>query len=422
MGRAAHAAHCAGEPHRATALGRRALELADRTGHAVSSAVARERLGIYLWAGGDSDAALAAYREAERFLPPEPPTPELARVLAAEAEILVLRGPGEEARACSERAVATARAAGARTVEAHALDTLGSAMSVMGDWVGGERALREAIRISEELSDDYGRTRAYISLGDCLDQQGRLEEAAELALERARVAEHVGVRTHALFLTGDACWRLICLGRLDQAQAIADEALTAAPKGMPGVLLLDAAAHLALRRGRLEAAEEHFRGTRELLSANSDSMWIGNTASGQAEVALWRSDPDGAWTIAARALDIVAGREYVHYTARLYATALRSAADRALRALALGDERGAAEAQGDAHVILERLGTLAGCGPLAARHGGPRAGRLRSGVRRRASRAGGHPDAEAWAARPTASWPWGCHTSWDTPAGARPRR
>ena len=46
VGRAAHAAHCAGEPHRATALGRRALELADRTGHAVSSAVARERLGI----------------------------------------------------------------------------------------------------------------------------------------------------------------------------------------------------------------------------------------------------------------------------------------------------------------------------------------------------------------------------------------
>ena len=195
MGRAAHAAHCAGEPHRATALGRRALELADRTGQAVSSAVARERLGIYLWGGGDSDAALAAYREAERVLPPEPPTPELARVLAAEAEILVLRGPGEEALACSERAVAAARAAAARTVEAHALDTLGSAMSVMGDWTGGERALREAIRLSEELSDDYGRTRAYISLGDCLDEQGRLEEAAAVALEGARVAERVGVRT-----------------------------------------------------------------------------------------------------------------------------------------------------------------------------------------------------------------------------------
>ena len=397
VGRAAHAAHCAGEPHRATALGRRALELADRTGHVVSSAVARERLGIYLWAGGDSDAALAAYREAERILPPEPPTPELARVLAAEAEILVLRGPGDQARACSERAVAAAHAAGARTVEAHALDTLGAAMSVMGDWTEGERALREAIAISEELSDDYGRTRAYISLGDCLDQQGRLDEAAELAIEGARVAEQVGVRTHALFLAGDACWRLICLGRLDEAQTIAEGALTSAPKGMPGVLLLDAAAHLALRRGRLEAAEEHFRGARELLSATSDSMWIGNTASGQAEVALWRSDPDGAWSLAARALDIVAGREYVHYTARLYATALRAAADRALGALALGDERGAAEARGDAQATLERLGSLLAADRWPEGTAGPEPLAFEAVCLAELSRADGRPDPEAWA-------------------------
>jgi len=261
----------------------------------------------------------------------------------------------------------------------------------------GERALREAIRISEELSDDYGRTRAYISLGDCLDQQGRLEEAAELALEGARVAEHVGVRTHALFLAGDACWRLICLGRLDEAQAIAEDALIAAPKGMPGVLLLDAAAHLALRRGRLEAAEEHFRGARELLSATSDSMWIGNTASGQAEVALWRSDPEGAWRIAAHALDIVAGREYVHYTARLYATALRAAADRVLRALALGDERAAAEARGDAQATLERLRTLLAADRWPEGTAGPEPVAFEAVCVAELSRAGGHPDPEAWA-------------------------
>jgi ATP/maltotriose-dependent transcriptional regulator MalT len=358
VARAAHAAHYAGEHHRAIALGRRALELADHTGDAVSSALAHERLGIYLWSGGDSDAALATYRDAERVLPADPPTPELARVLTAKAEILVLRGPGEEALAGSERAVGAARAAGARAVEAHALDTLGAALSLTGDWAGGERALREAIHLAEGLSDDFGTTRAYIGLGDCLDQQGRLEEAADIALEGAPLAERAGVRTHALFLTGDACWRLICLGRLDEAEALVDRALTAAPKGMPGVLLLDGAAHLALRRGRLDAAEELFGRVRDLLSETSDSMWVGNTASGQAEVALWRSDPEGAWRLAAHALDVVAGREYVHYTARLYATALRAAADRALRALALGDERCAGEAQRDGHATLDRLRAL----------------------------------------------------------------
>jgi tetratricopeptide (TPR) repeat protein len=122
----AHAAQnalVAGEPHRAVALGRRALELADGTGDVVAQALAYERLGGYLWAAGDSDAALAAHRDAVRVLPAEPPTPELARVLAAEATILMLRGPGEETRACAEHAVATARAVGERADEGRALNT-----------------------------------------------------------------------------------------------------------------------------------------------------------------------------------------------------------------------------------------------------------------------------------------------------------
>ena len=216
VARAAHAAHCAGEHHRAVALGRRTVELADGTGDAVSAALARERLGIYLWAGGDSDAALASYGDAEGVLPAGPPTQALARVLAAKAEIVVLRGPAEEARAVSERAVAAARAVGSRTVEAHTLDTLGMALSLTGDRAGGERALREAIHIAQELSDDFATTRAYISLGDCVEQQGRVEEALAIALEGASMADRAGVLTHERYLMGDACWRLVCLGRLDR--------------------------------------------------------------------------------------------------------------------------------------------------------------------------------------------------------------
>jgi DNA-binding CsgD family transcriptional regulator len=126
-------------------------------------------------------------------------------------------------------------------------------------------------------------------------------------------------------------------------------------------------------------------------------MWIGNTASGQAEVALWRSDPDGAWGIAARALDIVAGREYVHYTARLYATAVRAAADRALRGLALGDEAGAAEAQGDAHATVERLGTLLAADRWPEGTAGPEPVAFEAVCVAELSRAGGRPDPEAWA-------------------------
>jgi len=402
LGLAAVVAHAAqnalvsGEPHRAVTLGRRALELADGTGDVVSQALAHERLGGYLWAAGDSDAALAAHRDAVHVLPAQPPTPALARVLAAEANILMLRGPNEETRACSERAVATARAVGERAVEGRALNTFGAAMTMTGDWVGGERALRDAMRIAEELSEEYDTTRAYVNLGVCLDKQGRLEEAAELALEGARVAERLGVRTHASFLGGDACWRLIRLGRLDEAQAIAERAVAAAPKGMAGVLVFDAAGQLALRRGRLGAADEHFQRSREQRSRTRDSNWVGNTACGQAEVALWRSDPEGAQRIATRALDVVAGSEYVVSTTRVYAAAMRAAAECALRALAVGDEPRAGEAQRDARVTLERLRALLIPDRWPEGTAGPEPVAFEAVCVAELSRAEGHPDPAAW--------------------------
>ena len=182
---AAHNTHIAGEHHRAVTLGRMAIELADRGGDVICSAFARERVGRYLWIAGDSDGSLAAYRDAVRMLPPDPPTPALARVLAAEAQILMLRAPGEETRAACERAIDIARAVGARAFEGHALNSLGVTRFGSGDFAGGERALREAKAIAEEVSDHDGIWRAYTNLSECLDEQGRLEEAAALALEGA---------------------------------------------------------------------------------------------------------------------------------------------------------------------------------------------------------------------------------------------
>ena len=205
---AAHNTHIAGEHHRAVTLGRMAIELADRSDDVVAAAVARERLGRYLWIAGDSDGSLAAYRDAVRVLPPDPPTPALARVLAAEAQILMLRAPGEETRAACERAIEIARAVGARAFEGHALNSLGVTRFGVGDFAGGERALREAKGIAEEVGDHDGIWRAYTNLSECLDEQGRLEEAAALALEGATNAGRLGMRTYAQFLQGEACWRL----------------------------------------------------------------------------------------------------------------------------------------------------------------------------------------------------------------------
>ena len=114
--------------------------------------------------------------------------------------------------------------------------------------------------------------------------------------------------------------------------AIVERVLAEGPKGVAAVVLHDNAAHLAMRRGRLDEAVEHFELARELLGGTSDSMWIGNQAAGRAETALWAADPERAWQLATGALDFVPKDQYAHFTTRLHATALRAAADRAQRA------------------------------------------------------------------------------------------
>ena len=361
----------------------------------VAQALAHERLGGYLWAAGDSDAALGAHRDAVRVLPAESPTPALARVLAAEANILMLRGPAEETRACAEHAVATARAVGERADEGRALNTFGC---------------------GHDHDGRLGRRRASAARGDAASprssprtttRRAPTSTSASASTSRAGSTRQPSSRSRAsVWPSASACGPTPCSSRATHAggsrawaastrrEAIAERALAAGAEGH--------GRGLGLRRRRASRAAPRparrrrraFRNARdEQRSRTRDSNWIGNTACGQAEVALWRSDPEGARRIAARALEVVAGSEYVQSTMRVYAAALRAVADRALRALALGDERRADEAQRDARATLERLRTLLAADRWPEGTAGPEPRRLRGSVRRgaRARRRGTRP-------------------------------
>jgi DNA-binding NarL/FixJ family response regulator/tetratricopeptide (TPR) repeat protein len=358
VARAAEARHRAGDHHRAVALGHTAIELADRDGDVTAQALARERLGRYLWLSGDSDRSLAAYREAVRILPAEPPTAARARVLGALGQILMLRGPSEEARACCEQAIEIARAVGDRLIEGHALNSLGVMMASNGDWTNGEQSIREAMRIAEELESFDDTLRAVVNLSDCVDQRGRMAEAAEMALEGARRAESWGLLNYAGFLDADAGWRLARIGALDEAEAIAERRLASRLAGVAEITMRGTVGHLALRRGRLDEAEAHFGRAEDALGASSDSMWLGNRVDGQVELALWRSEPDRAWELATRVLELIVEHEYLFYSVRLYASAARAAAELVQRARTLGDDAGAEGVLRDARGIHARLREL----------------------------------------------------------------
>jgi DNA-binding NarL/FixJ family response regulator/tetratricopeptide (TPR) repeat protein len=400
VARAAEARHRAGDHHRAVALGDTAIELVDRDADVTAQALARERLGRYLWLAGDSDRSLTLYREAVGILPGDTPTAARARVLAAQGQILMLRGPSEEARACCEQAIEIARAVGDRLIEAHALNSLGVIMASGGDWTNGEKSISESMAIAEELESFDDALRAIVNLSDCVDQRGRIAEAAEMAVEGARRAEVFGLLSYAGFLEADACWRLTRIGALDDAQAICERRLASRLAGVAEITMHGSAGHLALRRGRLDEAEAHFGRAEDALVPTSDSMWLGNRIDGQVELELWRSAPDRAWELATRALDLIVEHEYLFYSVRLYASAARAAAEIVQRARTLGDEAHAEDVLVEARAIHARLRELMAperwverAPPEVLGHEAVCAAEL--------SRAEGAPDPEAWAAAAT---------------------
>ena len=79
--RAGEAANLAGESTRAATLIRTALERTDAALVPDLAGELHERLGRYLWAAGDSEAATVAYEEAVRLVPPQPPSRARSRVL-----------------------------------------------------------------------------------------------------------------------------------------------------------------------------------------------------------------------------------------------------------------------------------------------------------------------------------------------------
>ena len=286
---AAEAANLAGDHARAGALIRAAIERAD----AASAGLLWERLGRYLWAAGDSEAARRAYEEALRLVPEDPPSAARARVLAAHGQSLMLLARFQDATATSEQAIAIARQVGARAEEGHALNTLGCALGFLGDPGGGVAHLRQALEIAHEVGDLDDIGRAYQNLSEILGGPlNRLEEALELALEGQRVAERLGLaRDYGVSLEVNAASALLALGRWDQADAVLSGADDRQPIEMPAIELHLSRGRLAVARGQFEDATQHLAAARGLMTSAVDPQFQSMLAAYQAELALWQGQP-----------------------------------------------------------------------------------------------------------------------------------
>src|SRR5829696_7426332 len=355
--RAAEAANLAGYDDRAITLGRLALDRVDPVAEPLRAGALLERLARYHWTAADTPRAMDFVERAVAIIPPEPPSEELARALAAHGQLLMLLGRHAQARARGEEAVAMARQVGARSVEGHALTTLGTCLGILGHTEEGIADLEQGLRIARELTavDDLGRDHA--NLATVLDQAGRSAEAVEVFLAgAAAVRQHGALGRFGPSLLPDAAIALLDLGRREEAERLLDQAFDLDLRS-PGlrVRALTVRGTLRLRTGDLAGAQADLRQVLDEAPAPLDPQNAAPVFGGLAEAALWDGRLADARAAAAEGFRLLAVAEEPYWLGELCRTALgveAAAAEQARARHAGAEEQAAIELAGG---LLDRL-------------------------------------------------------------------
>jgi ATP/maltotriose-dependent transcriptional regulator MalT len=394
LGRAAQAAYLAGDLERAITLVRAALANVDAAAEPVLAGLLAERLGWYLSLSG-SPEALEVYQHAVDLVPAKPPSAARARVLARQADTLLMASQVHAGRTSAEDALAVARLAGARREEGWALLTLGTALGVLGERDAGLAHLRQARRIAQELGDVELLPLTFIYLPQTLDAAGRLTDALAEVLEGMAAVRRLGLdRSRSGFLAayaGGLCFRL---GRWDDADRYSLNALaTARIPSMPAIHARIWRAQLNIERGEFASAVHLLDEAEQRFAHHRTPQFAGYFAD-RAALAIWQGQLDDARAAVREGLDWLAGAEEEEYFLYLLTLGLRAQADYAEQARARRAPAEAETPQRAGAALLTRLRQLidqaAAPNPETAAHG--RLGEAE------ATRLDGRSDPECWAA------------------------
>ena len=347
----AEVAYFAGAGARAPELMRQALALPGAQGDAVQLALMHERLATYLLPIGERAAAMEACERAVELVPPEPPSPERAMVLAAYGHALMLAWRFDEARAACENALAVAAAIGDERPALRARAVLGMARFQLGSPREGLACLRKARELAREHGSVQDELRAYVLHSDVLLMNGRLAEAVDDALEGlAKAGRHGYERSSGIVMGATAAEALLALGEWSQAEDALERTLRDTGGFRPeGVHIL--CARLALGQGRFELAREHLElGARASDEPQSKAAY----AALVAELALWEGRFDDALGVVDRVLQDKEPSDLLIREPHLCALGLRAVVERVRQAAVRRDDAVIADARSSGRVLLER--------------------------------------------------------------------
>ncbi len=289
----ADTAYLAGEPALATGFMRRALDAMGPDSDPLALGQVLGHLARCQSDEGRSVEGLETMEAAVRMVADQPPSQGKAQVLADYGRLLFESMRLEDAVPLNRVALELARTVGASTIEAEALITLGASVAEVEDYEEGLSLLRESLRIARDLGDVRLMIRATKNLTVYLDMGGRNEEA--VALERAAVeqARQMGVG-HSLgcSVMVNLVHSLIDLGRFDEAEEVARDAMDHALDSLIGTYLTTALIHLAAERRDADLAAR-------VLAQHPELARLGDSMGGGASegIALEAAIAQARWAV-----------------------------------------------------------------------------------------------------------------------------
>jgi DNA-binding CsgD family transcriptional regulator/tetratricopeptide (TPR) repeat protein len=318
----ANVALAAGRPDRALAYLETAAGRFGEREEAEIVAGLHETLGRVVRTLGDHDRALEEHRRAASIVPAGD-TPVRARILASLSQTLMLLGHFAEAARVANQAIAVARRAGpeARSIEAHALCTLGVARAWGADGSDGIELLEQARDLAAELDDPDAGFRATLNLTTALALTGRRDEAIAVTTAAIEQARRDGIEVaYGNPLRGNIAEALFLAGRWDEARETIRTALEWSPDA---VAFADASVTAAMLEVETSVDERaaSLLGWRplEIDHAPDPQLEVPATRAAAA-FALWRGDVADARRAAERGWVLVRRAEDWALTARMAST------------------------------------------------------------------------------------------------------
>jgi DNA-binding CsgD family transcriptional regulator len=261
----------------------------------VRRALLLERRGRVLRDASRSAEAAAALEQALALLPPEQTTRAHAVVLAALARAPMHLADMQASAGTARQAVAAARAAGAKDVEADAAITLGLANTYLRPGDPDLDVLREGLRLALGIDAPMIALVGYVNLSDVLELLGRHEEAAQTAAEGLDLARRAGLtRSEGAYLMANQAEPLLRLGRWAEVGRLLTGGLAVMPEGVFGGGLEIVRAELAAMRGRFDEAAAALRGASRAVGDTTDLQFAQPMCYIGALAALGLGDRPGA--------------------------------------------------------------------------------------------------------------------------------